>query len=177
MSNPHIQRGEEWLMRLLGHLGMTTQVLSDKPEIVRTQFKDFGGFWLTINDQSLSQDQLDVLVGDQGQMLDAIQYLINSTLNLGKDRADRTAYTIELSGFRITRYGEVAELAAQAAQRVRQTGQDYEMPPLSSAERRLVHTLLFEEADLETFSRGQEPDRRLVVTQAAADRVQEDADE
>jgi spoIIIJ-associated protein len=177
MSNPYVQRGQEWLISLLGHLGMTTQVLSDKPEIVRTQLKDFGGFWLTIDDQNLSQEQVDVLIGDQGQMLDAIQYLMNSTLNLGQDRADRTAYTIELSGFRMTRYGEVAEWAAQAAQKVRQTGQDYEMPPLSSAERRLVHTLLFEEADLETFSRGQEPDRRLVVTQAVGDRRQEDDDE
>lgn len=166
MSESQVQRGQEWLTNLLGYLGVETQVSSDKPDIAKTKFKDFGGFWLTIDDSGLSADQVNLLAGSEGRMLDAIQYLINSTLNLGKDKDDRTAYTIEMSNFRINRYGELTELANQAAQKVRQTGQEFEMPPISSAERRLVHTILFDETDLETFSRGQEPDRRLVVTQA-----------
>lgn len=172
MSESPVERGQEWLTNLLGHLGVETQVSRDKPEIAQTKFKDFGGFWLTIDDSGLSADQVNLLVGHEGRMLDAIQYLINSTLNLGKDKEDRTAFTIEMSDFRIKRYSELTELANQAAQEVRETGQEVVMPPISSAERRLVHTILFDEADLETFSRGQEPDRRLVVTKS----TEKDAD-
>lgn len=168
MSESNVQQGQEWLSDLLGHLGVETQVSGDKPEIAQTKFKDFGGFWLTIDDSSLSPDQVDLLIGNNGRMLDAIQYLINSTLNLGKDKDARTAYTIEMSDIRIKRYEELTQLADQAAKSVRETGEEQVMPQINSAERRLVHTLLFDEADLETFSRGQEPDRRLVVTLATA---------
>ena len=51
----------------------------------------------------------------------------------------------------------------QVAQQVRQTGEEVEMKSLSSAERRQIHTFLKDAEDLETESRGQEPDRRLVV--------------
>jgi spoIIIJ-associated protein len=54
-------------------------------------------------------------------------------------------------------------MAENAAQQVRMTGKEYEMKSLSSAERRQVHTLLKDCPDLETYSRGKEPDRRLVV--------------
>jgi spoIIIJ-associated protein len=37
------------------------------------------------------------------------------------------------------------------------------MAALSAAERRQVHTYLKDYEDLETYSRGKEPDRRLVV--------------
>jgi spoIIIJ-associated protein len=37
------------------------------------------------------------------------------------------------------------------------------MTSLSAAERRQIHTFLKECVDLETESRGEEPDRRLVV--------------
>ena len=175
MSESNVQQGQEWLSNLLEKLGVETQVSSDKPEIAKTKFKDFGGFWLTIDDSGMSPDQVDLLIGNNGQMLDAIQYLINSTLNLGKDKDARTAYTIEMSDVRIKRYEELTQLADQAAQSVRETGEEQVMPPINSAERRLVHTLLFDEADLETFSRGQEPDRRLVVTLATA--ASEDTEE
>ncbi|WP_299415505.1 R3H domain-containing nucleic acid-binding protein [Acaryochloris sp. IP29b_bin.148] len=174
MSESNVQQGQEWLSNLLGHLGIETSVGGDKPEIAQTKFKDFGGFWLTIDDSGLSPEQVDLLIGSNGRMLDAIQYLINSTLNVGKDKEARTAYTIEMADFRVNRYDELAVLADQAAQSVRETGQEYVMPPINSAERRLVHTILFDESDLETFSRGQEPDRRLVVTLATGDEASED---
>ncbi|MGR3273926.1 RNA-binding protein [Acaryochloris sp. 'Moss Beach'] len=174
MSESNVQQGQEWLSHLLGHLGIETPVSSDKPDIAQTKFKDFGGFWLTIDDSGLSPEQVDLLIGHDGRMLDAIQYLINSTLNLGKDKEDRTAYTIEMADVRVKRYEELSQLAIQAAQSVRETEQEYVLPPINSAERRLVHTMLFDESDLETVSRGQEPDRRLVVMLATGESAEED---
>jgi spoIIIJ-associated protein len=82
---------------------------------------------------------------------------------MGQDQDHQGAFTVELAGYRLQRHKELQEIAENAANQVRQTGKEYELKSLSSAERRQVHTILKEYGDLETYSRGQEPDRRLVV--------------
>ena len=67
MSESNVQRGQEWLSNLLGHLGVETPVSIDKPDIAQTKFKDFGGFWLTIDDSDLSPEQVDLLIGNNGR--------------------------------------------------------------------------------------------------------------
>jgi spoIIIJ-associated protein len=122
-----------------------------------------GSYWLTIDHAHLSSDQVQAVLGTEGAVLDAIQYLANTTLNLGQPEAAQQAYTIELAGYRVQRQSELQAMADQAAQQVRETGKAYEMLALSAAERRQVHTYLKAFDDLETESRGREPDRRLVV--------------
>jgi spoIIIJ-associated protein len=99
-------------------------------------------------------------------VLDSIQYLANTTLNLGKAAEDQQAFTIELGGYRARRLEELQAIAAEAAETVMANGQEFEIKSLSSAERRQVHHFLKDYEGLETFSRGKEPDRRLVVCPA-----------
>ena len=54
-------------------------------------------------------------------------------------------------------------MAAEAVEQVQATQEEYEIAALSSAERRQMHNFLKTHEGLETFSRGKEPDRRLVV--------------
>jgi spoIIIJ-associated protein len=119
---------------------------------------------LTIEPESLTAEQIDRLIGEEGTVIDALQYLANTILNLGQTSEGQMAYTIEINGYRVRRYVQLKAMAESAAQQVRETGQEVEMQ-LSAAERRLVHTVFQGPAfeDLETYSRGQEPDRRLVV--------------
>jgi spoIIIJ-associated protein len=72
-----------------------------------------------------------------------------------------------LNGYRIKRFAEIRALAEAAAEQVRSSGQEVQIKSLSSAERRQVHTLFKEFSDLETFSRGKEPFRQLVVRLAS----------
>jgi spoIIIJ-associated protein len=58
---------------------------------------------------------------------------------------------------------ELKRIASEAVETVRQTGQEQELKELSAAERRQVHNLLADDTDLETYSRGQEPNRSLVI--------------
>ena len=120
-------------------------------------------YWLTIAENYLSSTQIETLIGSNGTVIDAIQYLVNSTLNLGQAEEEQASYIIELQGYRVRRQAELRDMAHGAAERVRQTGEEYELKALSAAERRQVHTFLKECEDLETYSRGQEPDRRLVI--------------
>jgi spoIIIJ-associated protein len=160
MSNSQqMERGQQWLEELL-KLAKLSAVIHATDEA--TPQDDRPNYWLTIEPKNLSTQQTQILTGPDGAVLDAIQYLANSILNLGQEE-QQAVYTVELNGYRRQRQEELLALANQAAQQVRATGQAVEMRSLSAAERRQVHTFLKECEDLETQSQGQEPDRRLVV--------------
>jgi spoIIIJ-associated protein len=163
MADPQAKAAEDWLKSVLSYCGLPVSVSTDSPDVAVTRLNHFGGHWLTLNDGDFSVEQVDIVLGEQGKILDAIQYLVNATLNLGQDSTAQAAYTVELAGYRERRYLALAQMAEEVAAQVRQTGEEVEMSPLPPAERRLIHTLLSESPDLATFSRGQEPQRRLVV--------------
>jgi spoIIIJ-associated protein len=162
MADPQAKAAEDWLKSVLSHCGLPISVSTDPPDAALSRLNHFGGHWLTLNEGDFSTEQRDIILGEQGKILDAMQYLVNATLNLGQDSTAQAAYTVELAGYRERRYLALAQMAEDVAAQVRQTGEEVEMSPLPPAERRLIHTLL-ESSDLVTFSRGQEPQRRLVV--------------
>lgn len=157
------QVAQQWLSTLLSHFSLEVPISTTPPASAQTRLKDFGGHWLTLDPQGLSEPQLQSLMGEKGAALDAIQYLVNATLNLGQDSSAQAAYTVELLGRREQRYLQLAQLADDVAAQVRETGEEVAMMPLPPAERRLIHTILGESEDLQTYSRGQEPQRCLVV--------------
>jgi spoIIIJ-associated protein len=158
MAEQQLERGQQWLTEFLTLANLAAPVAAD----MRESYAETS-CWLTIDHTHLQPTQIEHLLGPNGHVLDSIQYLANTLLNLGQSADQQGAYIIELAGHRQQRQQVLLELAETAAEQVRQTGAEYEMPALSSAERRQIHTILKEQADLETFSRGQEPDRRLVV--------------
>lgn len=158
MNEQFQQLGVDWLAQLL-----TLQGLSATVTAAMVEDEVNSSCWLTIDEAQLSPQQIEVLLGEEGRVLDALQYLANTTLNLGRSPDEQHAYTVDLAGYRAKRLEELKVLAEQAAEQARTTGQEYELTALSSAERRQVHQLLKAYDGLETFSRGKEPDRRLVV--------------
>jgi spoIIIJ-associated protein len=167
MDTAQVQ-GQQWLEEMLRLAGLPASVQVDQS---RTEAE--GSCWLNIDQASLTPEQTQALIGADGSGLDAIQYLANTILNIGQAEAAQTAYTVELAGYRVRRQAELQALAEAAAQQVRQTGSEYEMAALSSAERRQVHTYLKATySDLVTHSRGKEPDRRLVVSLATEGQVE-----
>jgi spoIIIJ-associated protein len=159
-------RGKQWLEQLLKLSGISTTVDTQQPEETSPS-----NYWLTIDESSLTPTQLASLIGTDGATIDAIQYLANSSLNLHQEADLQAGYTIELAGYRQRRAIELKAIADEAAERVRETGLEVVLKPMSSAERRQMHTFFDSDpsySDLATYSRGQEPDRRLVVKLASA---------
>lgn len=161
MSHNSQAGGAQWLTNLLTLQGIKTSV---QPNLVDNEAGS--SCWLVIDESGLTDEQIQTLIGERGKVLDAIQYLANTILNLEKDQADQQAFTIELAGYRKRRMVELKQTADSAAQQVLAHGEEYEVQGLSSAERRQVHHFLKDYEGLETFSRGKEPDRRLVVRPA-----------
>lgn len=152
------ERGKEWLEQLMKLAGFPSAVTTEHHSVADEESQ-----WLVVDHATLTSEQIEILIGTDGAVLDSIQYLANTILNLGQEKDNQGAFTIELAGYRARRQEELKAMAEQAAEQVRETGKEYELKSLSSAERRQIHTLLKECTDLETYSRGQEPDRRLVV--------------
>ncbi|MGB6297278.1 MAG: R3H domain-containing nucleic acid-binding protein [Rivularia sp. (in: cyanobacteria)] len=169
MSDTRMQRGEQWLTKLLQLSGFSAEIKSDKEENTLGE-KDplsLNSYWLTIDESNLTENQIQTLIGRDGKVLDAIQYLANSILNLNQETEDQASYTVELNGYRVTRLAQISDMIEEVIDQVRNTGQEVEVKSLSSAERRQVHTLLKGFEDLESFSQGKEPHRHLVVRPAA----------
>lgn len=173
MSETDTNRGAEWLSQLLALQGLEVTV-SGRQE--GEPGSDNASYWLTIDDASLSAAQVEALIGERGKVLDAIQYLASTTLNIGVSSEAQQAYTVELGGYRERRQAELQEMANSAAAEAKETGQEVEIKGLSSAERRQMHTLIKEQGGLETFSRGREPDRRLVVHTPGAEAVEAESE-
>ncbi|MEO0406643.1 MAG: R3H domain-containing nucleic acid-binding protein [Cyanobacteria bacterium P01_A01_bin.135] len=153
-----VHQGQQWLERLLDLAGMPAPVQVDT-----SRLETEGSCWLIIGREELSDTQVENLLGNRGHALDAIQYLANTTLNMGGTPDTQCAYTIELDGYRARRQVELEAIAQAAVDEVRSSGEEHEIRDLSSAERRQVHTMVKAYDDVTTESRGREPDRRLVV--------------
>lgn len=162
MDTERGKRGQQWLAELLELSGMAAPV---SVQASPASWED--SCWLVIDHDALAEDEIVSLIGPNGHVIDSIQYLANTVLNLGVEQDQQGAFTIDLAGYREQRYKELLDIANNAATKARETGEEVELKALSAAERRQVHTILKEHADLETYSRGQEPDRRLVVKLAA----------
>lgn len=156
-------KASDWLKQLLNLMGYSTQVQEIPVPIPDPESTDTN-VWLEIDRTDLNPQQIDALFGKNGSNLDAMQYLANLHLNLEQEsEADHHFYTIELNGYRAEKQAQLQSLAELAASQVRDTQQEYKIEDLSAAERRIVHMLLKEYPDLETFSQGKEPHRHLIV--------------
>ena len=160
-----MEKSISWLEKLLALQGLEASVSGNQTT------GDLGddSYWLTIDTANLSEDDVTTLIGERGAVLDAMQYLANTILNMGVDESAQHAYTLEINGYRKQRQAELKQLADEAAEEVLNKGErEHEVKGLSSAERRQVHGLLGAYENIETFSRGREPERHLVVKLASA---------
>jgi len=104
------------------------------------------------------------IIGRGGRTLSALEYVTNAVVNREEGRGIRV--NVDVGGYKRRRDERLRESAFNAAARVRKSGHDVEMEPMSAAERRVVHMALAEEPDVITESSGEGPGRRVVVKPA-----------
>lgn len=109
-----------------------------------------------------SGDDVGVLIGRHGQMLESLQVLANAVAHarLGDDRR---RIVIDAAGYRERRKETLETLARQTAERVTATQQPSPLEPMSASERRIVHEALKDDPEVSTASDGVEPYRCVVV--------------
>ena len=103
-----------------------------------------------------------LLIGHKGETIDAVQYLLNVVIY--KDRAFFKRITVDTEGYRQRRVEALQGMAHRTARRAQRERRPIELPPMSAAERRVVHVYLKENQNVSTASEGGEEDRRVVIT-------------
>lgn len=106
-----------------------------------------------------------LLIGRHGQMIDAVQYLLNA-ISHRTYGAERKEVVVDAAGYRERRRATLEALAVRTAREVLDTGRRAELEPMTAVERKVVHLRLKEYEGVETTSEGTEPNRYVVVLPA-----------
>ena len=104
----------------------------------------------------------DLLIGQGGELLDALQHLVNQVFLQVLPRGQRII--CDAQSFRATREAELRAMAKHAAERVRSSGEPFSFGPMTANERRIIHLTLGDDKDLYTESIGEGQARKLRVS-------------
>ncbi|MBC8065114.1 MAG: KH domain-containing protein [Chlorobia bacterium] len=101
------------------------------------------------------------LVGKHGEVLNALQYLVN--IIAGRSFGNGVRATIDGNHYRNRREQQLTAHAQRVADEVKKRGEEAVLDALPAFERRIVHKALSEYAGVATYSEGEEPNRRVVI--------------
>ncbi|MEG3072353.1 MAG: RNA-binding cell elongation regulator Jag/EloR [Candidatus Syntrophopropionicum ammoniitolerans] len=110
----------------------------------------------------LEGNDLGILIGRRGETLDALQYLLNLAAN--KNQEIRKKIIVDIEGYRGRREKTLQRLALKLADKAKQRGRNVVLEPMSAQERRIIHTTLQGREDIYTFSEGDEPYRKIIIS-------------
>jgi len=105
--------------------------------------------------------QPGILIGNRGETLASLQLLLS--IMTYKKLGRWQGLTVDAAGYLEKRKEELKELAFNAAQKVKFSGQEAVLPALNSAERRVVHLALADDPEVKTESETRDRERRLVI--------------
>lgn len=109
---------------------------------------------------SIVGGDLGVLVGRNGEVLDALQEL--TRLAVLRETGERSRLMLDIGGHRADRRRSLEAVAADAVERVRSDGRPVELDPMTPFERKVIHDAVAA-AGLVSDSQGVEPRRYVVV--------------
>lgn len=106
--------------------------------------------------------ELGILIGRRGDTLEALQFLTN--LAVSKKLSEKIRIVIDVEGYRQRREETLIRLAKRLSDKVKRTGNRVVLEPMNPHERRIIHTALQDDTRISTFSEGDEPNRRIVIS-------------
>ncbi len=110
----------------------------------------------------IGDGDVDKLVGERGEVLDALQEL--TRLAATAETGQRSRLMLDVAGYRARRRAELTELALTTAEQVRERGEPSTLPAMNPFERKTVHDAVAGVSGVESSSEGEEPRRRVVIS-------------
>jgi len=159
--NEQADVGAGFLEGLLERLGLEADV---EPALRDgTMYLDVLG--VVGDDEEQSDDDMALLIGRHGQTLDAIQEL--TRMVVAQRTGLRPRVIVDVEDYRKRQRARLVAQAKDVARRVVRTGSEEELEPMNSFERKIVHDAVATVPGAESVSRGEDPDRRVVVRRRA----------
>lgn len=106
-------------------------------------------------------DDLGVLIGRRGDILNSMQYLVN--LIVSKQMEQWMQVVIDVEGYRTRRERQLRQMARRMADQAVKTGRRQVLEPMPANERRIIHLELRDHPDVTTQSVGEEPARKVTI--------------
>jgi spoIIIJ-associated protein len=109
----------------------------------------------------LEGPDLDMLVGSNGETLDALQEL--TRLAVLRQSKRRARLLLDINGFRARQRERLVSVVRTTAEQVIKSQEDHEFQPMTPAERKIVHDAVAAIDGVTTESLGEEPNRRVII--------------
>jgi spoIIIJ-associated protein len=114
-----------------------------------------------ISDGILIEFHDEAIIGQTGEVLDALQYLTSAIINRREPNFFRIS--MECGNYRKNRAEELSSLAEKFSKTVIRTGHSSAMMPMNAFERRVIHSKISEIKGVHSKSVGDEPFRKVVI--------------
>ena len=109
----------------------------------------------------ITGDNIGILIGRRGETLDSLQYLTSLVIN--KDKEIYKRVVIDIENYRQKREQTLIRLANRLADRVVRYKKNITLEPMNPYERRIIHSSLQNHKYVETYSVGDEPNRKVMI--------------
>ncbi|MHC0551379.1 RNA-binding cell elongation regulator Jag/EloR [Salinicoccus sp. CNSTN-B1] len=101
------------------------------------------------------------LIGKRGNTLNALQEVAQQFFNtIYKSYG---AIVVDVEGYREKRRETLENLAVNMSKKALRSGQPVRLEPMPSSERKIMHNVLSQEKEINTYSEGTEPRRYIVI--------------
>lgn len=141
--------------------GLLRELMDDAGLQVNVKIREVSGRYVTLG---LDGKDAAHMVGKHGEVLNALQYLVN--IIAGRRYANGVRATLDANDYRRRREETLTALAIRIAEQVKERGEEAVLDALPAFERRVVHKALGEIAGISTYSEGEEPNRRVIISPA-----------
>lgn len=109
----------------------------------------------------LSGENMGIIIGKRGDTLDALEHLTSLCVNRGD--GEYVKVILDTENYREKRHATLVKLANNLARSVVKNHRKVTLEPMSSNERRIIHSTLQNNPEVSTYSVGEEPNRRIVI--------------
>lgn len=110
---------------------------------------------------NLDTDKPGMLIGKHGKILNALQYL--AQIFIHRIAVNKLSIVVNVGDYRTKQKEILQKLAQRSAQKVQKTGKPMALEPMPAFERKQIHSILSTNPDIQTYSKGKEPYRYLVI--------------
>ena len=111
---------------------------------------------------NIDGDDTGYLIGYRGEVLNSIQSVVSNVAS--KTSKEKIKVLVNIGGYREKREKDLQNLAVKIAGTVIKTRKDVTLEPMTAYERKIIHTKLQDSSKVKTYSIGEEPYRKVVVT-------------
>lgn len=113
--------------------------------------------YVTINGKNIGN-----LIGYRGEALYALEKILKAMANQNSE--NRVIVRLDIEDYKEKRIKALQEFAGKKAKIVEKTGKMITLEPMQAYERKVIHSFLQDNPNVETRSIGQEPKRRIVIS-------------